>query len=193
MAGQSWLPVDVRLVSATHQRLADLVQAGRFRADLYHRLQVVDIELPALRTHPQDIPALVRHFVSELTPLLGVKPIEPSPQVMEALQQYPWPGNVRELRNLVERSLILGAFNVSAPNSSHAQPNQHALPGPGITDLHTLEQQHIRAVLSSVGGNKSLAAQLLGVSRRTLERRVAEWGTAEAISPTNRIPAPPLP
>lgn len=178
VGGQQLIPVDVRLIAATHQRLQDLVQGGRFRADLYYRLRVVDIELPALRTHLEDIPALVQHFVHELAPVLGVDPIEPSQEEMAFLQQYHWPGNVRELRNLIERSLILGQLNVSAlyPGQSSTSPMQA---GPGPTDLHTLEKQHILSVLASVQGDKTQAAQLLGVSRRTLERRVAEWGASE--------------
>jgi transcriptional regulator with PAS, ATPase and Fis domain len=98
---------------------------------------------------------------------------------MAYLQQYDWPGNVRELRNLIERSLIVGALNVSALYQSmgrrEARAPRVAIDGP--TDLQTLEKRHILAVLESVGGDKTRAAQLLGISRRTLERRVAEWGS----------------
>ena len=179
VGGQQLTPVDVRLIAATHQRLPDLVQAGRFRADLYYRLRVVDIELPALRTHLEDLPALVQHFVHELAPVLGVDPIEPSPEEMGFLQQYHWPGNVRELRNLIERSLILGQLNVSALYPAASAPPWPTRAGQGPTDLHTLEKQHILSVLGSVQGDKTQAARLLGVSRRTLERRVAEWASAE--------------
>jgi transcriptional regulator with PAS, ATPase and Fis domain len=95
---------------------------------------------------------------------------------MDFLRQYDWPGNVRELRNLIERSLILGSLNVSALYPGDT-PRQAAAPGAGPTDLHTLEKRHILAVLDSVQGDKTRAAQLLGVSRRTLERRVAEWNS----------------
>jgi transcriptional regulator with PAS, ATPase and Fis domain len=104
---------------------------------------------------------------------------------MRYLQQYGWPGNVRELRNLIERSLIVGALNVSALYQSLARPaaepalaasGHGALEGP--TDLHTLEKRHILAVLETVDGDKTRAAQLLGISRRTLERRCAEWALA---------------
>jgi transcriptional regulator with PAS, ATPase and Fis domain len=94
---------------------------------------------------------------------------------MDFLRQYDWPGNVRELRNLIERSLILGSLNVSAlyPGQTHRLATSSATP----TDLHTLEKMHILSVLDSVQGDKTRAAQLLGVSRRTLERRVAEWNS----------------
>jgi DNA-binding NtrC family response regulator len=105
-----------------------------------------------------------------------------SPDEMKYLQAYDWPGNVRELRNLIERSLILGALNVSALYQGLARAQRVArrplLPLDEPTDLQTLEKRHILAVLESVDGDKTRAAQRLGVSRRTLERRVAEWGVA---------------
>ncbi|BDI06791.1 sigma-54-dependent transcriptional regulator [Sphaerotilus microaerophilus] len=171
------IPVDVRIIAATHRRLADEVAAGRFRKDLYYRLQVVEIHLPPLRSHKEDIPALVAHFVATLAPQLGVAAIEVTADEMAYLQQYDWPGNVRELRNLIERSLILGALNVSALYQGLQRQAPAAVARlPATTDLHTLEKQHIQAVLASVEGDKTRAAQLLGISRRTLERRCAEWG-----------------
>ncbi|GCL61117.1 sigma-54-dependent transcriptional regulator [Pseudaquabacterium pictum] len=183
------IPVDVRIVAATHRKLADEVEAGRFRKDLYYRLQVVEINLPPLRAHKEDMAALVAHFIATLAPRLGVPPITVTDDELRYLQQYDWPGNVRELRNLIERSLILGALNVSALYQGLARQDRRQEAGaprtaaaagttalPATTDLHTLEKQHILAVLDSVGGDKTRAAQLLGISRRTLERRVAEWG-----------------
>ncbi len=170
VGSEQQIPIDVRIVAATNRRLADEVAAGRFRKDLYYRLQVVEIGLPPLRDHKEDIPELVAHFIATLAPPLGVEPIAVSAPEMAYLQQYDWPGNVRELRNLIERSMILGALNVSAlyPGAGSARAS-------GPTDLHTLEKQHILAVLESVQGDKTRAADLLGISRRTLERRCAEW------------------
>ena len=170
VGSEQQIPVDVRIVAATNRRLADEVLAGRFRKDLYYRLQVVEIGLPPLREHKTDIPALVAHFIETLAPQLGVEPIALSAGELAYLQQYDWPGNVRELRNLIERSMILGALNVSA-----LYPGGAASRATGPTDLHTLEKQHILAVLESVQGDKTRAAELLGISRRTLERRCAEW------------------
>lgn len=171
------IPVALRIVAASSRPLRDEVTAGRFRDDLFYRLQVVEISLPPLRSHLDDIPDLVGHFIGTLAPQLGVPPIEVTPDELAYLQQYDWPGNVRELRNLIERSLIVGALNVSALYQSLARREgeraRPALQGP--TDLHTLEKQHILAVLASVDGDKTRAADLLGISRRTLERRVAEW------------------
>ncbi len=175
IGSEQQMPVDVRIVAATSRPLAAEVAAGRFRKDLYYRLQVFEITLPPLREHKDDIPELVAHFIATLAPPLGLEPIDVTPQQMDFLRQYAWPGNVRELRNLIERSLILGTLNVSAlyPGEPPAAPaNGHAAQP---TDLHALEKQHILAVLDSVGGDKTRAAQLLGISRRTLERRCAEW------------------
>jgi DNA-binding NtrC family response regulator len=174
VGSEQLVPVNLRIVAATNRRLSAEVEAGRFRKDLYFRLQVVELALPPLREHKTDIPALVAHFMAQLSPTLGVAPLRISEQEMDFLQQYDWPGNVRELRNLIERSLILGSLNVSAlyPGTPQAPVNDKP------TDLHTLEKMHILSVLDSVQGDKTRAAQLLGVSRRTLERRVAEWGVA---------------
>lgn len=174
------LPVNVRIIAATNRSLMEEVAAGRFRKDLYYRLQVVEITLPPLREHKEDIAELVPHFMAQLVPLLGVAPLDITPTQMDYLMQYDWPGNARELRNLIERSLILGALNVSALYSLGQRaaapptaPNQERR----ATDLQTLEKQHIRSVLESVQGDKTRAAELLGISRRTLERRYAEWTT----------------
>jgi len=175
MGSVQMVPLNLRLMAASNRRLADEVAAGRFRKDLYFRLQVVELGLPPLREHKADIPALVQHFVEQLAPALGVAPLHISEREMGFLAQYDWPGNVRELRNLIERSLILGSLNVSALYPGEAPRSLPTAPG-GTLDLATLEKQHILNVLASVQGDKSRAAELLGVSRRTLERRVSEWG-----------------
>jgi DNA-binding NtrC family response regulator len=173
VGSQQLVPVNVRIVAATNRSLSGEVASGRFRKDLYYRLQVVDLALPPLREHKEDIPELVAHFIAQLAPSLGVAPLRISDTEMAYLVQYDWPGNVRELRNLIERSLILGTLNVSA---LYVQPVLPALPaGERTTDLQTLEKQHILSVMESVQGDKTKAAQMLGISRRTLERRVAEW------------------
>jgi len=179
VGSEQQVPVNLRIMAATNRLLSDEVAAGRFRKDLFFRLQVVDLSLVPLREHKQDIAELVAHFMAQLAPSLGVPPLIISPTEMDYLQQYDWPGNVRELRNLIERSLILGALNVSALYPGNSTPRLGTGTQGGPTDLHTLEKQHILSVLESVHGDKSRAASLLGVSKRTLERRVAEW----AISP----------
>jgi DNA-binding NtrC family response regulator len=178
VGSQQLVPVNVRIIAATNRSLSEEVNQGRFRKDLYFRLQVMELVLPPLRTHKDDLPELARHFVRELAPSLGVAALDISPEQMAYLCQYDWPGNVRELRNFIERSLILGALNVTAlyglgsqPPTRRASSTQGTLP----TDLHALEKQHILTVLDSVGGDKTRAAHLLGISRRTLERRCADW------------------
>lgn len=183
------IAVDVRIVAATSRPLRAEVEAGHFRAELYYRLQVVEITLPPLRAHKEDVPDLVAHFVATIAPRLGVPPIEVSAEEMTFLQQHDWPGNVRELRNLIERSLIVGALNVSAlyqgiesreRRGGSARAGAAApVAAPEPVDLQTLERRHILAVLESVGGDKTRAARLLGISRRTLERRFAD-GTLPA-------------
>ena len=174
VGSEQLVPLNLRIMAATNRSLSDAVAAGRFRKDLYFRLQVVELLLPPLRAHKEDIPELVAHFMAQLAPSLGMEPLQITGQEMAFLSQYSWPGNVRELRNLIERSLILGALNVSAlypGGTGMASDSQEPLP----TDLHALEKRHILNVLESVQGDKTRAAHLLGVSRRTLERRVAEW------------------
>jgi DNA-binding NtrC family response regulator len=172
VGSQQELPVDVRIIAATSRSLPQEVEAGRFRRDLYYRLQVLQVDLPSLRAHKEDIPALVDHFIALLAPSLGAERLAVNEAQMAYLTEYDWPGNVRELRNLIERSLILGELNVSA---LYGRPPTRTAAATVPADLQTLEKQHILSVLDSVGGDKSRAAALLGVSRRTLERRCAEW------------------
>jgi DNA-binding NtrC family response regulator len=175
VGSEQTVPVDVRIVAATNRRLPDEVAAGRFRKDLYYRLQVLELALPPLREHKEDIPVLVGHFMAALAPTLGLGTISVTEAELDYLREYDWPGNVRELRNLVERSLILGRLNVSAlyqrPPASRDAERSDGAP----VDLASLERRHIQSVLDSVGGDKTRAARLLGISRRTLERRSAEW------------------
>ncbi len=179
VGSEQQIPVDVRIVAATNRRLDLEVRAGRFRKDLYYRLQVIDLTLPPLREHKQDIAALVRVFVDRISRTLRVAPISVSDEQIGYLAHYDWPGNVRELRNLVERSLILGELNVSAlyPSPDRLLRTTAGVPG-AITDLAAMEKDHMQSVLDAVQGDKTRAAQMLGISRRTLERRVAEWTAA---------------
>lgn len=191
VGGQQALPIDVRVIAATHRDLKHAVQYGAFRADLFYRLHVLDIRLPALRERPQDIALLVPYFIATMAPALGLPTVSVSPDEMQFLSQYHWPGNVRELRNWVERSLILGQVNVSAlypPMDQLQQAQPPSTAHVASTRLQSLEKQHMQAVLDSVGGDKTHAAKLLGVSRRTLERRVAEW--AAALTPAQPSPHP---
>lgn len=174
VGGTQLVPVNTRIMAATNRTLRDEVAQGRFRKDLYFRLQVIEINLPPLREHIDDIAELTAHFMAQLAPRMGTTPLLISPEQADYLKQYSWPGNARELRNLIERSLILGELNVSALYDVTARHTQTAPPAL-TTDLQTLEKQHIQSVLDKVHGDKGRAAELLGISKRTLERRVADW------------------
>jgi DNA-binding NtrC family response regulator len=170
------LPVDVRIIAASNRRLAPEVAAGRFRQDLFYRLDVVNITLPPLRDRPEDVPVLARHFIYQLAPQLGVPPLPVTPDVARRLMAYAWPGNARELRNLVERALILGQFppdRTSVPEMPGVAVAADATPLDATLD--EVEKAHILRVLERVRGNKSEAARCLGVSRKTLERKCALW------------------
>jgi DNA-binding NtrC family response regulator len=167
------IAVDVRIIAATNRSLADEVAAGRFRRDLYYRLQVVEIHMPPLREHASDIPALFWHFNQIMAHQLGVAPVYVDEETMQRLMaEYDWPGNVRELRNLVERSLIHGEFRADFLSPV---PDETVADAEAFT-LEEVEKRHILGVLKSFDGNKSEASRSLGISRKTLERRCAEWG-----------------
>lgn len=172
------VPVDVRIIAATNRDLAAAVRAGRFREDLYYRLAVVDLTLPPLRTRSEDIPDLMRHFMQQLSVQLGVPPLPLSHEVVSRLAAYRWPGNVRELRNYVERSMILGCFPSVPPGAPMAEPAPP--PGELALTLADIERRHIERVVDDCAGNKTEAARRLGVSRKTLERKFAEWAAPPA-------------
>lgn len=170
------VPVDVRIVAATNRDLAPEVAAGRFRQDLFYRLDVVTLTIAPLRERTEDIPVLAAHFLRQLAAQLGVQPIPMGPEMLERLKAYRWPGNARELRNLVERSLILGHFPLEGIITKAEEPAQPAASAPADLSLDVVEKRHILAVLEASGGNKAEAARRLGVSRKTLDRKCAEWG-----------------
>ncbi|KAA3649659.1 MAG: sigma-54-dependent Fis family transcriptional regulator [Proteobacteria bacterium] len=162
------IPVDVRVVAATNRDLRQEAAAGRFRQDLFYRLEVLTVTIPPLRQRTDDIVPLAEHFNRQLAARLGLPPLPMTSEVAGRLVGYAWPGNVRELRNFIERALILGHFPVEAPAG--------ALGGEALPlSLAEVERRHMAAVLRQCEGNKTRAAELLGVSRKTLERKCAEW------------------
>jgi DNA-binding NtrC family response regulator len=163
------IPVDVRVVAASNRDLKVEVAAQRLRNDLYYRLQVVELTLPPLRERSEDIPLLVDYFISQLAPYLGVPRLVPDARTLARLADYDWPGNVRELKNLIERSLILGWFDLG-PEAAAGGGSA------GEESLETVEKRHILAMLAACSGNKSEAARRLGVSRKTLDRKCQAWG-----------------
>ncbi|AWN39740.1 sigma-54-dependent transcriptional regulator [Methylobacterium durans] len=160
------IPIDVRLIAATNADLAEAVAAGRFRADLYYRLDVFRIHLPPLRERVEDVEPLARMFMEQISLQLGLPPLPIRPSVLQRFEAYSWPGNARELRNRIERALILGAFD---------EPGLNAPAEARTDDLAEVEKRHILRVLSASDGNRAEAARRLGVSRKTLDRKCAEW------------------
>ncbi len=168
------VPVDVRVVAATNRDLKQEVAQCRFRQDLFYRLEVMTLTVPPLRQRAEDVPELAALFMDRLSVQLGVPPLLISPEVARALSAYPWPGNVRELRNFVERSLLFGEFPLDALGGESGGAEPAGVP-PSLL-LAEVEKRHILAVLAQCGGSKARAADLLGVSRKTLDRKCAEWG-----------------
>ena len=161
------VPVDLRFVFATNADLQKDVERGRFRADLFYRINVMQLHLPPLRDRGDDVQELAVLFMHKLSQQLGMPPVGIDAPVRAALARYAWPGNVRELRNLIERSLILGRF----PDDFRGGPVRSAEPAGGT--LEEIERRHILSVLEETGGNRDEAARRLGISRKTIDRKFA--------------------
>ncbi len=163
------VPIDVRFVLAASTDLLAAVEDGRFRADLFYRINTLQIEMPPLRDHIEDVQELADKFMQEISFELGAAPLKISSAIRRGFLRYDWPGNVRELRNLIERSLILGEF---PPEFEGAEEHSSFI----IDDtLQSIERQHILRVLEECGGNRAEAARRLGVSRKTVDRKSAMW------------------
>lgn len=186
--------VDVRVIAATNRDLESAYKEGKFRKDLYFRLNVVTLHLPALRERKSDIPTLVHYFLDKLAP---ERMITVSAAAMECMLHYEWPGNVRELENVIERAVALGsedALDLSdLPPAVHAewahQPefqSSASQPKPPVsdTDLEELERVTIQRVFEQVNGDKVLAGKMLGISRATLYRKLKRYNIGLARSAT---------
>jgi DNA-binding NtrC family response regulator len=173
------ISVDVRIVAATNRDMDAAVKQGTFRADLYYRLHVVSIRIPPLRERREDIPLLAEHFAQKHGRAEGSAI---SPEARELLVAYGWPGNVRELENAVARALALNPSGVVIPEDlpdairlAHAEPVPVPLPQPGDRPtLAELERRYASQVLGETGGNKTRAAEILGIDRKTLYRILGE-------------------
>ena len=183
VGGSQTVRVDVRIVATTNRDLLTEVEAGRFRRDLYYRLAVVPVKSPALRERLEDLPLLVSHFVEQAAAELGVKPPVVRPEALDALRRRPWPGNVRELANAVERAVLLGrgaplgldSFGptpAAAVVQSPAVGSSRAAAEPAPLNLRELERLTIERALSATGGHRQRAAELLGISERTLRNKL---------------------
>ena len=196
------IPVDFRLVAATNKNLIELVADGRFREDLYYRLNVIDIRTPALKDHREDIALLVSRFLKELSAANGGSVTGIEPAALKVLEDYDWPGNVRQLRNVIEKMVVLASspklttedlpvevssskFQVPSSlrsETSNLKPETSNLKHgtcnlkPETSNLATNEKDLILSVLAKCGNNKSKAADELGISRRTIHRKLKDWG-----------------
>lgn len=177
------IPVDVRIITATNKNLKELVKKGAFREDLFYRINVLDINMPSLRDRMEDIPLLAKHFITTLSKQLGIEAPSFDDNDLAILQEYDWPGNVRELKNVIERCLLLGTapglcLRDLTTNNPVAGKNACDNTEPVNKKLEYIEKQHILKVLDEESGNKSAAARVLGISRKTLERKVQLWELA---------------
>ena len=192
-------PVDVRLIAASNQNIARLVREGRFRQDLYYRINVVPIVLPPLRERPEDILPLARSILDRLSRRMGRKTPELTPAACRRLLEYPWPGNVRELENTLERVLIFSRSELIGADDLQWEPQGTTLkplsdrdrlgrtaPGPVLNaplgedlSLAEVERRHILSVLARCGNNKTKAAAVLGIGTNTLWRKLKKYGHEE--------------
>ena len=178
------IKVDVRVIAATHRDLPEASAAGRFREDLYYRLDVVTLRLPPLRERRQDIPLLVDHFLRTLSLRHGRGPVAMDSEAQRRLLAYDWPGNIRELQNVLERAVLLAEQGVIGPEHlatnlrpsssslSEAEPSRSAV----LRPLEDVEREHVIRVLAATGGNREESSRILGISRRTLTRMIQRWG-----------------
>jgi len=181
------IQVDVRLIAATNVNLAEHVRKGKFREDLYYRLNVVPISNPPLRDRPEDIPLLARHFIEKICRVEQIPAPELAPETLAHLQCYPWPGNVRQLENAVEMAIALsGGRDVLEPGDfalptavvamdASVQATKVPVPNFGLDFDRTIgeiERQILEDALRKTGGNKSAAASMLGLKRTTLAAKL---------------------
>jgi len=192
------VPVDVRVVAATHRDLEAEVRKGRFREDLYYRLVVVEIALPPLRARPEDVPALADRFLAQLAERLGRAPRRLSAAALARLAAHAWPGNVRELRNVIEQAAVLatgheiepddlrlggvaGASGASAEGAAPASGGD----GASFSDAkrratERFERDYLLAALRRHGGNVSRTAESIGMVRQSLQQKIRELGLRDA-------------
>jgi len=181
-ASKEELSVDARVVAATNRKLSDAIEAGTFRNDLYYRLQVVEIHVPPLREHPQDIEVLINHFIRQSNTQLGLATEPVDATLLESLQRYPWPGNVRELKNVLKRIMILEEPKRLEPShfpahilegrNPRSMGRHHLGAVGGLIALADVERAQILYTLERTENNKSKAARILGISRQTLREKL---------------------
>jgi transcriptional regulator with PAS, ATPase and Fis domain len=173
--------VDVRVIAASNRNLDEEVEAGKFREDLFYRLQVMPIALPPLRARTGDIPLLVNYYIDRYNREFRKRVRGASPEALTALEQYRWPGNIRELRNAIERAMLLMDHEWLQPDDfatltrTTTVTSQFRLP-PGGLVLEDVERQLVVQALERAGGNQTHAGQLLGINRDQVRYRIEKFG-----------------
>ena len=190
VGGNTLKAVDVRIVTATHRDLKIMVKDGKFREDLFYRLNVVPIRVPPLRERREDIPLLVESFIKKFVIRNNSKIESVSPEAMSVLMVHPWPGNVRELENVIERAIVLSSGTVIEKTvvlGSALEEAQHSIEQllADRPTLEKLEERYIKMIMGEVQNKKDEAALILGVSRRTLYRKERLYGLV-----SDEIPEP---
>ncbi len=186
VGGNQTLTVDARVIAATHRNLQTLVREGRFREDLFYRLNVIEIALPPLRARPHDLPLLVEFFLRRFAAANGKEPLSIADDALAALAGYDWPGNVRELEHAIERAVVLArgpaidrSLFPALPATTPPRPgNGPIVPG---SSLEEIERDAIRKTLESVGGSTSRAAAILKISPRTIQYKLKEYRRGGAV------------
>jgi len=179
VGGVDSIPVNARIVAATNKNLKNLVKEGKFREDLYYRLNVVTIALPPLRDRRQDIPVLVDFFLEKHGKTASKHVTGLSSQAMALIMQYNWPGNVRELEHTIEHAIVLTGQSTIMPQDLPETISAHSTSKPttnGWKTLEQLEREHILRVLEAYKGDEAQAAEVLGVHRKTIQRKLKEYG-----------------
>jgi DNA-binding NtrC family response regulator len=186
VGGTELLHVSVRLVAATNKNLHEAVAAGKFRDDLFYRLQIVPITLPPLRERAEDIPLLIEHFLEHLAAKHKRRRKTMSPEAVQLCQRFPWPGNVRQLRNVIERLVITCPGKILEPRDLpaflHEKSSSTFTVRPGMS-LAEVEKLLIRQTLARVTNNREQAAKVLGMSRRTLQYKLRQYGLVKERGP----------
>lgn len=168
--------VDFRLIAATNKNLLSLVAEGKFREDLFYRLNVIDIRMPALKDHPSDIAPLVEKFIAEFSAEGKGSAKSISPDALEILEKYDWPGNVRQLKNAIEKMMVLSSGDTLTIEDVPTEIASNKVTSfSQASTLADVEKAQILAALEAAGNNRTTAAASLGISRRTLHRKLKEW------------------
>lgn len=178
IGGNETIKVDVRIIAATNKKLLEEIKRGKFREDLYYRLNVVEIHIPPLRERMEDVPALVEYFLEDFSKKYNKPDLQISPGAMHTLQSFSWPGNVRELRNVIERAVVLSR-GPKIESDDFPEKIRQPSPMPGessdeenILTLQEMERMYVKKVLEYTGGNKLKAARLLNIDPKTLRSKL---------------------